>query len=128
MSNSTYVDNDENNCEEWLAGWWCSIGIFLALPILFSFIENFKLLDWIEIPVHKKAYENFCERIMKCTFSEETDIAYGTSTCLPMILSPDNYEPPKFQRGTQVSPTDEDGHYFRFHAPPEFKVHFTLKN
>lgn len=129
MSNSTAIDNDNDDCAEWVAGWWCSIAIFLSLPIIFSFLEYAKLLDWVRIPVHKKAYENFCERIMKCTFSGEDGIAYGISTCLPMILSPQNYKPPEQQfRGSQVNPTDEKGHYKFFYAPPEFKAHLDSSN
>ena len=122
MSNSTAVAGDEDECGVWMAGWGCSVAIFLSLPIIFSLIEYLELLDWLKLPVHKKAYVNWCERIMKCTFSEDNDIAYGTSTCLPKILSPDNYMPPIRRGGNVVIPTDENGHYKFFHATPEFKV------
>ena len=122
MSNSTAVAGDEDECGVWMAGWGCSVAIFLSLPIIFSLIEYLELLDWLKLPVHKKAYVNWCERIMKCTFSEDNDIAYGTSTCLPKVLSPDNYMPPIRRGGNVVIPTDENGHYKFFHAPPEFKV------
>ncbi len=128
---STVADDvdQEEECG-WVSGWGISVAIFAALPLVFSMMDRYRLFHWLKIPVHKKAYRNWCDNIMKCTFSEDNSIAYGTKTCLPIILHPDNYREPTRSRGNyrSVKPVDENGHYISFDAPPEFKTHLNSNN